>query len=297
MPLEDRAADTWEPLIAVADLAGGEWPELARHAAVVLTADQDQAASVSDRIRLLADCRAAFGEADALPTATLITRLRSDPEAPWSDHRRPASRPSGCRPAPRVRHPVRQHPVRRADRAGQGLLPGRFHRRLGPLLPPAGGGAVPAVPSRPRPAQARDDQNLGRIDPSHQKSRPRADLRRDELGRMGRIPPASVSSTAVRMTAGGTMAVHTLDEAAVILRVKPSWLERQAAARKIPFTMLGGSYRSPLTPGRDRPAQYENRPGTADAVDSEPRRRQPRQAARRMTSRSSHCGPGPRRAA
>ena len=26
MPLEDRAADTWEPLIAVADLAGGDWP-------------------------------------------------------------------------------------------------------------------------------------------------------------------------------------------------------------------------------------------------------------------------------
>ena len=37
--------------------------------------------------------------------------------------------------------------------------------------------------------------------------------------------------------------VHTLAEAASILRVKPSWLERQAAARKIPFTMLGGSYR------------------------------------------------------
>ncbi len=36
--------------------------------------------------------------------------------------------------------------------------------------------------------------------------------------------------------------VHTLDEAAAILRVKPSWLERQAAARKIPFTMLGGAY-------------------------------------------------------
>src|SRR5690349_1914974 len=70
MPLEDRAADTWEPLIAVADLAGGPWPELARHAAAALTADHDQAASVSDRIRLLADCRAAFGQADALPTAT-----------------------------------------------------------------------------------------------------------------------------------------------------------------------------------------------------------------------------------
>lgn len=36
--------------------------------------------------------------------------------------------------------------------------------------------------------------------------------------------------------------VHTLDEAAAILRVRKSWLERQAAARKIPFTMLGGAY-------------------------------------------------------
>jgi excisionase family DNA binding protein len=39
------------------------------------------------------------------------------------------------------------------------------------------------------------------------------------------------------------LVVHTLDEAAAILRVKQSWLERQAAARKIPFTMLGGAYR------------------------------------------------------
>lgn len=37
--------------------------------------------------------------------------------------------------------------------------------------------------------------------------------------------------------------VHTLAEAASILRVKESWLEKQAAARKIPFTMLGGCYR------------------------------------------------------
>jgi hypothetical protein len=37
--------------------------------------------------------------------------------------------------------------------------------------------------------------------------------------------------------------VHTAEEAAAILRVRPSWLERQAAARKIPFALLGGSYR------------------------------------------------------
>jgi len=60
MPREDRAADTWEPLVAVADLAGGLWPGLARDAAVTLTADQDSEARTSDGIRLLADIRAAF---------------------------------------------------------------------------------------------------------------------------------------------------------------------------------------------------------------------------------------------
>ena len=45
------------------------------------------------------------------------------------------------------------------------------------------------------------------------------------------------------MTAEATPAVHTLDEAADILRVRKSWLERQAASRAIPFTMLGGAYR------------------------------------------------------
>jgi hypothetical protein len=117
MPLEDRAADTWEPLIAVADLAGGTWPELARHAAVVLTRDLDQAASVSDRIRLLADCRTAFGDADALPSTTIVARLRTDPEAPW------------CEPAPGITpkrlaalladYDIRSTPIRFGELIGQ----------------------------------------------------------------------------------------------------------------------------------------------------------------------------------
>jgi excisionase family DNA binding protein len=40
-----------------------------------------------------------------------------------------------------------------------------------------------------------------------------------------------------------TVVIYTVAEAAAVLRVKESWLERQAAARKIPFTMLGGTYR------------------------------------------------------
>jgi hypothetical protein len=94
MPLEDRAADTWEPLVAVADLAGGPWPETARHAAVVMTADRDtDTARMSDRIRLLADIRAAFaalGNPSAAATTELLAVLNGDLEAPW-----PGAGPNG----------------------------------------------------------------------------------------------------------------------------------------------------------------------------------------------------------
>ncbi len=86
MPLEDRAADTWEPLIAVADLAGADWPTRARQAAVMLTTERDEATATSDRIRLLTDCRTAFGQATAIPTTVLLERLKADPEAPWSEY-------------------------------------------------------------------------------------------------------------------------------------------------------------------------------------------------------------------
>lgn len=86
MPVEDRAADTWESLVAVADLAGGDWPARARAAIVALTSETDDDPASSDRIRLLADCRTAFEDADALPTVVLIDRLKADPEAPWADY-------------------------------------------------------------------------------------------------------------------------------------------------------------------------------------------------------------------
>ena len=79
-----------------------------------LTADHDQAASVSDRIRLLADCRAAFGDAEALPTTTLISpAARPTPKPRGPTTARPGSPPMrlGAMLA-RLRHPVSQHPVR-----------------------------------------------------------------------------------------------------------------------------------------------------------------------------------------
>ncbi|WP_222854231.1 DUF3631 domain-containing protein [Fodinicola acaciae] len=86
MPIEDRAADTWEPLVIVADHAGGDWPERARTAAKTLTQQASDDGQVSDRVRLLADCRTAFGVDTALSTAALLDRLKANPEAPWSEY-------------------------------------------------------------------------------------------------------------------------------------------------------------------------------------------------------------------
>ncbi|MGH3823258.1 MAG: DUF3631 domain-containing protein [Pseudonocardiaceae bacterium] len=86
MPVEDRAADTWEPLIAVADHAGALRPDRSRAAVLVLTAEATNTGEVSMRIRLLMDCRTAFGDHDAIPTTVLLERLTSDREAPWADY-------------------------------------------------------------------------------------------------------------------------------------------------------------------------------------------------------------------
>lgn len=83
LPVEDRAADTWEPLVAIADAAGGDWPTNARAAVLGLTTDDVDVENVSLRVRLLIDCRTAFSDAERLPSETLVARLRADAEAPW----------------------------------------------------------------------------------------------------------------------------------------------------------------------------------------------------------------------
>jgi Protein of unknown function (DUF3631) len=82
--IEDRNADVWEALLAVADAAGANWPERARTAAVFLVAAAaDREPSLG--VRLLADLREVFGDADQLTTAELLGRLHGLPEAPWND--------------------------------------------------------------------------------------------------------------------------------------------------------------------------------------------------------------------
>ncbi|WP_411077288.1 DUF3631 domain-containing protein [Streptomyces sp. cmx-10-25] len=89
MPVEDRAADTWEPLVIVADLAAGTWPRRARTACEQMVAAE--AAAEEDHpsgARILADIRRVFvaqREADSISTEELIHHLRQDLESPWAE--------------------------------------------------------------------------------------------------------------------------------------------------------------------------------------------------------------------
>jgi putative DNA primase/helicase len=86
--LNDRAADNWRPLLAIADLAGGTWPEDARRAACTLSGEEGDGAV---NVELLRDIRAVFGDDDAVRSADLVAKLIADPERPWAEwkHGRP----------------------------------------------------------------------------------------------------------------------------------------------------------------------------------------------------------------
>ena len=93
--LHDRAADNWTPLLILADLAGGDWPAKARHAAVALSGGDD-GESLGLNGQLLADIRDVFAVAgaDRLASKDMAERLTQIEGRPWAEYgkqRRPIS--------------------------------------------------------------------------------------------------------------------------------------------------------------------------------------------------------------
>ncbi len=86
--LNDRAQDNWEPLLAIAELVGGAWPERARQAALALSGQQ--AEPISRGVELLSHCRDAFEceGTSRLAMNALLRRLNADDEAPWATYNR-----------------------------------------------------------------------------------------------------------------------------------------------------------------------------------------------------------------
>lgn len=81
--INDRAGDNWEPLLAIADQAGGDWPEKARTAALALSGAPAEAESI--RTMLLADMRRLLIEHKALSSTDLTEKLADMEERPWPE--------------------------------------------------------------------------------------------------------------------------------------------------------------------------------------------------------------------
>lgn len=133
--IEDRDADVWEPLLAVADAAGGDWPERARVSAVSLVSAA-KVGSPSLGIRLLTDIRDCFAPgAEVISTSQLLEALCAIEDSPWGDLRgRPLnSRGLGRRLADYQVSPVQ---VRIGDRTMKGYRREAFYDAWARYLPP-----------------------------------------------------------------------------------------------------------------------------------------------------------------
>ena len=127
--LFNRTADNWHALLAIADVAGGEWPERARRAAAHLAGSNGDDQSIL--AILLADIRTVFvargiDRAGALPSADLVAALVEMEGHPWADMR--GGRPLNKDVLARLLKPIRIVPVqhRVGDRRARGYQPFQF---------------------------------------------------------------------------------------------------------------------------------------------------------------------------
>jgi hypothetical protein len=118
--LDDRAADGWEPLLAIADAAGGDWPKRARSAALALSggaAKEDESLGPM----LLRDVAAVLGDRNDsnIFTADLLKALFAVEEGPWGDL---SGKPLDARKlASRLKpYGIRPHTVRVGDKTAKG---------------------------------------------------------------------------------------------------------------------------------------------------------------------------------
>ncbi len=79
--LDDRAAEAWWALLAIADLAGGQWPDRAREAAKALHSAGGEDDSLG--VQLLADVRSVFNGHLAMHTKDLLEALNAIEESSW----------------------------------------------------------------------------------------------------------------------------------------------------------------------------------------------------------------------
>jgi uncharacterized protein DUF3631 len=82
----NRSREIWEPLLAIADAAGGHWPQTARRICAYFVREAGKK-PLSTGARLLTDLHTIFTERDTdrLPTTEILSALCALDEAPWGE--------------------------------------------------------------------------------------------------------------------------------------------------------------------------------------------------------------------
>jgi putative DNA primase/helicase len=135
--LNDREADNWEPLFAIAELAGSDWLAAATEAALALSgADTTQSRSTE----LLADIKFVFDnkQAKSIFTDTLISELCSDPEKPWATYNK--GRPITARQIARLLKDfvIHSQTIREGETTGKGYTLASFKNAFIRYIPSRG---------------------------------------------------------------------------------------------------------------------------------------------------------------
>jgi putative DNA primase/helicase len=115
--LNDRAADCWRPLLAIADEVGGQWGQQARDAAKILSGASASEEAASAGVLLLTHVGEVFAT-DGVPHITstaLANALNGNEQWPWGEWRH--GRPITPRGIARIlaRYGIRPHKTRSAN--------------------------------------------------------------------------------------------------------------------------------------------------------------------------------------
>ena len=165
--LDHRAADGWEPLLAIADAVGGRWPDLARRLAIAYSADRQEDEREAVGVLLLVDLGERIREGTLTPdqhgyAGVEMTRLLHGlADRPWARWGRRDPRPLTEHALARLLRPhgvrsrsysgrVRRYPpddlhdaIERVDTPPM-TLPTKRHSVIGPNSAPVSDSAVRA---------------------------------------------------------------------------------------------------------------------------------------------------------
>jgi hypothetical protein len=168
--LTDRQQDYCEPLLALADMAGGDWPGKARVALIRLCSQEEDA---SLGVKLLADIKGIFDSkgADKLHTIDILNALIAiEDDRPWAawwlddlkhdKPEKPASRLAKLlKPYGTKQRPLKARPLRLSDKVARGYEIDDFKHAFERYLPPPGKAvtSVTSVTSEGKPVTASDN--------------------------------------------------------------------------------------------------------------------------------------------